>query len=572
MKNALLMITLVFLLLSSSSVFAGLTLQIEIKGLQGDALKNAQERLTIEQQFYGTDLTEEDIADFMHNAPDNIRQAIEPFGYFKPQIISTLTRNGIIWTVHFSIKLGPLLRITAIDLNITGPGQHDPVIQKFIRDFPLKTGQVLQTLPYEKAKNALFQTVNNQGYLKAFLTEKEIRINLQQYTAVVILHLNTGSRYYFGHFTFSDNPFAPEFLQRFIYLHENEPFSSQKLLKFQQDLSGSHYFRDVTVTPELEQTKEFKVPIRINILAPKAKEYKAGIGYGTFTGPRVMLGADFRRLTNTGQHLNVALKLSPVLSGLAAKYFIPGHDPLTEQYTFGINAQKFVPQNGKSFSQTIIASYVKNVNAWQRTLSVSYINENYKINNQPSNTSRILYPSFNIAHIEANDMINPTSGHTISFNIQGAKKQFFSTTSFIQTEMKGKIIFSPTSASRIILRGDFGYTVVNDLSQLPLSMQFFSGGPGSVRGYRVSSSGPGRYLKVASAEYQHRLTGKWSSALFYDVGTAANHLNDPLDHSRGIGIIYTSSIGPIRFYIARADTDLKRNKPLRIDFNIGPEF
>src|SRR3990167_852991 len=136
MKNAILLITTIFLLLSSSSVLAGLTLQIEMKGIQGDALKNAQERLAVEQQFYGTDLTEEDIADFIHNAPDNIRKAIEPFGYFKAQVTSTVIRNGNTWTIRFTINPGPLLHITRIDLKMTGPGQNDSVIQKFLRNFP----------------------------------------------------------------------------------------------------------------------------------------------------------------------------------------------------------------------------------------------------------------------------------------------------------------------------------------------------------------------------------------------------------------------------------------------------
>jgi translocation and assembly module TamA len=129
---------------------------------------------------------------------------------------------------------------------------------------------------------------------------------------------------------------------------------------------------------------------------------------------------------------------------------------------------------------------------------------------------------------------------------------------------------SPTSLSRVIIRGDLGYTVVNDLARLPLTLRFLAGGLGSVRGYAFGSIGPGRYLETASAEYQHVIYGNFSGALFYDVGTATNHFNDVLLRGEGVGIVYNSIIGPIQVYVARAMS--KPGKPLSIEFNIGPDL
>ena len=132
------------------------------------------------------------------------------------------------------------------------------------------------------------------------------------------------------------------------------------------------------------------------------------------------------------------------------------------------------------------------------------------------------------------------------------------------------MLFRSTDLSRVIIRGDLGYTVVKHLSRLPLTLNFFAGGFGSVRGYEYSSIGPGRYLETASAEFQHRIYGDFSGAVFYDAGTATNHFNDPLFRGEGVGVVYNSVIGPIQVYVGRAMS--KPGKPLSVQLSIGPDF
>ncbi len=571
MKRFLYAIFLLFCLLQSTHVLAATqTLNVNIAGVADPLRKNILERLTVLQDSYGKELTVNDVQLFYKNAPQNIRSALEPFGYFKAKIrAQQLTHNGNQWTANFTITPGPILFIVDVDTKLSGEGQNDPELQKLLADFPLKSGQPFQSEAYEKAKDTLFQTANNQGYLQAVLVAKEVRINLSTYTASIVLHMNTGSRFYFGPVTFSSSPFATDFLQRFVTFKQGEPFSSKTLLKLQEDLSKSHYFEEVSVTPDVNAAKNNIVPIHVFLNVPKAKQYKIGLGYGTFTGARVTLGADYRRIGDSGQHFTVQVKASSVLSGLAAKYFIPGRNPLTDQYTFGANAQKFTPKNGHSFSENFSASYIKNINDWQHNFTLNYLIERFQVEKQRSKISRLLYPSYGLSRIKSDNLINPHFGSSINFILQGASDQI-STTSFIQSEIKGKYIFSPSDASRVILRGDLGYTAVNDLARLPLTLRYFAGGLGSVRGYNYSSIGPGRYLETASVEYQHRLYGDFSGAVFYDVGTATNHFNDKLFRGEGVGVIYNSVVGPVSVYLGRAMS--KRGKPFTVELSIGPDL
>jgi len=534
---------------------------INISGVAGDPLKNVQARLAVLKESY-----EDDIEGFYHEASNHIKKALEPYGYFNANVHSKLKDK----TVYFEIEPGPELYIKEIDLVITGPGQDDPVVQQWLKNFPLKKGQVLHINAYEKAKEALFQTVTQQGYLKATLEKKAIQIDLHHYTATIILHLNTGQRYYFGSVSFGKSPFAPAFLQRFVSFKEGEPFSSDKLLEFQHNLSSSHYFKNVIVNPEFTQAENNKVPTTVEVTVPPSQQYSIGLGYGTFTGPRLTLGMDLRRVSDAGQHFTAELKLSSVLSGLATKYFIPGSNPLTDQYTVGLNVQRFMPKNGSSFSETLSAGYLKTLEKWRHSISFNFLHDRYSENDASTKSSHMLYPAYTISRISSDNALNPSRGSAISLTVQGASKSIASTTSFFQSELKNKYIFSPTTHSKVLLAAHFGYTVVNNLSDLPLTMNFFAGGINSVRGYHYDSLGPGRYLKTGSVEFQHKIAGNWSGAVFYDFGNASNHFNDPLKQGDGLGLVYSSLIGPIKLYVAEARSE--KDKPLSVEFSIGPEF
>lgn len=565
-----LIVIISFCFLFIQQAFAGESLRIMVVGVAGDALKNVQDRLAVEQRLYGKVLTTEDVRNFYSHADSDVQGALKPFGYFKARVQSHLSYQGDTWVAQFHIEPGPLMHITGIDVDVTGPGANNPVIRDFIYHFPVKVGDVLQTKPYEDAKIALFQLVNNEGYLKAVLTKKEIRVHLAQNTAVIILHMDTGPRYYFGSINFSPSPFASHFLEKYAEFHPGDPFSPKKALTFQQNLINSQYFREATVTPNIRESNNHSIPTDVKLDTYKAKQYKLGAGYGTLTGPRVLVGMNWRHIGDSGQHLTLLAKYSPVLKGLAAKYFIPGANPMTDQYTLGANIQEFAPQNGNSFSESISGAYVKMIHDWQHSFSINLLNERYTFNNQPRRNSHEFYPSYSLSHVVMDNMTDPHSGRMINFLVQGATENIFSTTSFVQGEVKGKYIFSPTDSSRVILRGDLGYTIVNDTNQLPLTLQYLAGGFGSVRGYHYGSIGPGRYLEIASAEYQHRIVDKLYGAIFYDFGGATNQFNQGLKRGDGIGMVYASPIGPVQLYLTRAES--KSWKPKSIIFNIGADF
>jgi translocation and assembly module TamA len=548
---------------------AQLTLNFKIHGIQGSVLKNTEARLAILKNSQG-ELTAAKIQNIYSQVPNNIRLAIQPYGYFRPSIQSHLSQNNETWTASFHIQPGQRIPISQFSLSVVGPGKSNAGIQHLIHHFPIKVGDAFLTSTYEKAKENLFVTANKNGYIQAVFLTNKILIDVNKYEVKIILVLQTGPQYFFGKMTFKDNSFAQDFLQRFTTGYENTIYSSEKLLKLQQSLSSTAYFKNVVVTPKTNESVDNHVPIEIAITEPKAKKYNIGIGYGTFTGPRLTTGVSFRRLTDTGQHFDAQLKLSSVLSALGAKYYIPGNNPLTDQWIVGLSTQRFIPQNGSSSSGVLTGGYVTKTDHTETSIDLNFLVEQYKVKHMPVERSHFLYPNLNFSYNKNNDIINPTSGKSFNINLRGATQALFSSTNFLQAEVKGKYLYTPVDFAHLIFRANFGYTVTKNLKELPLSMRFFAGGMNTIRGYPVSSIGPGKYLYVGSIEYQNRIINNWWGAAFYDAGTATNHFGSHIYQGAGLGVVYQSMLGPIKLYVAQAVN--KRGKPYSFEFSIGPEF
>ena len=99
------------------------------------------------------------------------------------------------------------------------------------------------------------------------------------------------------------------------------------------------------------------------------------------------------------------------------------------------------------------------------------------------------------------------------------------------------------------------------MADAPVRRPSESGGDRSVRGYKYKSISPkdseGRLtgasaMATASVEYQYNVTGKWWTAVFFDIGDAGNSFaNFTRKKGAGAGIRWNSPVGPVKLDIAK---------------------
>lgn len=547
-------------------------LTFSVSGVTPEQEKNINARLTVDIQALGQSLTTPQVQTLYHQGCESIKQALQPYGYFKARVSPIHLLHGKDgWTGFFNVHLGPVLRISHVDIKVDGPGEFDADVIKAVHTFPIKDHDQFQATLYETGKAELLAKIQEQGFINAAYQVSDVNIDLISYRANIKLRIKTGDLYYIGQINYQQHAYNPNFLNRIRFFKQGEAFSNARVQAFQQEMESSGYFKRVDVMPDMENIKYDYVPLTVALQPPKSQQYNVGIGYGTFTGPRLTSKIQFPRVTDTGQYFNAELKLSSVLSGVAAKYFIPGRNPLRDKYVLGASYQQFSPKNGQSQSGNLSASYLtKWGENWRGSATANFLVEHYEILNQPSLRRHFLYPSINLIYLKTDNIINPTSGKMLNITLQGAAQAVFSSTNFVQSEIQGKYLFSPTVNSRVIFRGDFGYTVVENLANLPLTLRYFAGGINSIRAYPDSSIGPGRYLYEGSAEYRYRVWDQLYGAVFYDAGTATNNFGTPLNVGAGVGAVYESLVGPIRLYLAKS---ISRPHPsYNIEFAVGAEF
>lgn len=553
------------------------TLENKIQGLENPLLSNAITRLKIQQQ--GVTLTPATIKQLHREAPEQIKKALEPFGYFKARVISQLTQiNDDQWLANYTVIPGPILIISTLDITITGDGKNAKEFRELLANCPLKKGSPLLTQEYNNTKQALFNMAERLGYLDAQLTQHVIRINLDAYTARIILHFDTGHRYYFGAVRFTQNPLSNDFLQRFVHFKKGQAYSGDDIIVLQKNLNNSGFFQQAIVKPEQKKAANYHVPLKVTVIPRKAQQYSFGVGYGTDTGPRTSIGWDWRYLTASGHHLSSLLRLSPVQNTAQMVYVIPGTNPLTGQYNINASVLRNQWPLGNNILSKLGAASITTLGGWTQTIALNYQRERYRFLDQSDyNNSTLLLPGITWQRTLSDDPLHPRNGYRASLNIQGASQSFMSDTSLIQTTASGKYIHPLGAKGRILLRSDLGYTVVHNRSyELPLSLSYFAGGARSVRGYSYQALGPGRYLVVGSVEYQHEIIKNWNAAIFFDAGNAfqnmpqTEHLFNALQQGLGIGAVWISPIGPINLSVAKAIN--APGRPMQIQFSMGPDL
>ncbi|MCK5506003.1 MAG: outer membrane protein assembly factor [Thermodesulfovibrionia bacterium] len=557
---------------------AAINIKVTLEGVEGDIKKNVLAYLGIEQQKKNPDLTP-NLAEKLHKkAPDQIRQALQPFGYYNPVIHSELVREDSAWHASYKIDPGKPVVIDTIDISVKGEAAGDENFNKMLEKLPLKKRDVLKHQRYEEAKRMFYNTAARFGYLKAEMIANRVDVYPDKYISAVTLHFNSGPQYYFGEIEFIQDTFDSEFLSRFVLFRRGEPYKLSRLLMLQNSLNNSDYFDSVEITPLIDESENREVPIRITLIPRKRNKYTFGLGYGTDTGIRGSLGWENRRINRTGDRMKADLRLSEIKSSFTTEYIVPLSNPRTDNLVY--NAGWLTEDTDTSESEKFFGGVRYNHwrNAWKESMHINYEDEKYDVGDE-SGHSTLLIPGIGWTRINADNPDTATQASRLFLDIRGAHESLLSDTSFLQFRMQLKYIRRITSLSRLILRGEGGGTLIDKFSELPPSVRFFAGGDNSVRGYAYESLGPeddeqnvigGKHLLVGSIEFEHQIINKWSAAVFYDAGNAIDELSDTLKKGAGFGVRWRSPVGPVRIDLGFPLDE--SDKSWRIHVIIGPDL
>ena len=570
---------LVLLLCCNISVWAAVSLEVEVNGVKGKIKENVLSTLSINLQKNNERLRGRGIRRLHFESEKEIRAALQPFGYYNPKISGELQKKDKGWLAKYNIDPGNPVLVQNVEMRIDGVGDTDEIIKAALRDFALKKGSVLNQGLYENEKKRLVNVAYSEGFLDAKFEEKQIVVDSGSNWASIRLVLETGPQYTFGETICNQEVLTQELFERYLPYTAGEPYRPQKLFELQRILQQTDYFSRVEVRGLAEKAEGFVVPIRVELTAPEHKnKYTLGAGYATDTGARFKVDWSNRLFNNRGHKMSALIQLAELENIFSLHYDIPRGDPRYDIFKHILSYQDKTWEGTTTRLLTAGVYRAYNGPTLNFATGLQLRAEDYDVG-ETSGSSTLLIPSINSGFIFADDILNTHNGLQASVGFLGGVNGIISDVNFLQAKISGKAIVTPMENWRLIGRGNGGVILVDSIDSLPPSLRFYTGGDTSIRGYKYRSIGPrdasgevigGKYLLVGSIELERLFGERWSSAVFWDGGTATDDLSLNFYQGAGVGIRFRLPFGQIRFDVASAITE--DSYPIRVHFTVGGDL
>jgi translocation and assembly module TamA len=559
------------------------------------------------------------------------REALRPFGYYKPGIRSRhYRRDDGAPVIELQVEPGPPVIIEDMDFDVSGPGANQLELRRWQSAWPLSSGQRLDQVAWVEQKQAGLEIARAGGYLGAEYTAHRLALDLERNRADATLHLATGERYVMGEIEYSDHVLRPGIVEDIPRFEPGDPYSAQLMDDFRLDLWRSGYFTqvDVIVVPDPASTPP-QVDLRVELATETRSRYQGSLGYGTDTGVRVQANWSRHPMSSRGDRIDIAAGWQEVNSEFAIRgtYRRPLRHRVREYWVADAkisfenqdlelkrsdeDEDVITIANGNVDERHVKGGWLKlfNARAGEKQISVQpfvqYLNSERRYD--PIDAVAPATPLG--SDPELDDLlrgIDNTLSVGVDFGIVAIVGQGFETrgyhdqawifasdqalgsdVDFLQAYLSTRRSWLRGERWKYLLRAEIGYTdaavdsfildvegepLELSVTQLPNFYRFKAGGSASVRGYdfeQLSNNNVGsNNIVTASAEIEYKLTNKWSAAVFADIGNAFNDWSDvDLKLGIGVGVRWYSIAGPIRLDIAQARDFTDR--PWRVHLTIG---
>jgi outer membrane protein insertion porin family len=511
-------------------------------------------------------------------------------GFVNPQITYRIDKGRRSNTIKvvFSVNEGPTF--TTADIRIDW--QTDTVTEQKIANSneykrALRRQPLKETLRYEPILEAelvgvLNTAIRNEGY--AF-SQSEVSTRLDSASLkahLTVLH-RPGPFTYFDTIRVDGNKTAStSLILKEAVLRTGDPFSQRRLDNAQQQLYSHHLIRFVTVgLPEQPVDSTVAVNIRLREHPLRKVEVLGGIGNKELLRTQVSwihrnpfgLMHSFGvsgRVTFISQRVNMDYTLPYVGNTNSTLIMSPFAERRLEQaYRLrrGGIRNSYIYQYGYKFTSTLAYTFSGN--------KVDVFNEKATL---PDDVNQYTISALELSALYADELFTLQRGWVLrpSLELSGFFKSGDYTYQKLYLDARRYIDITPKW--QLALRGVGGFLFGAMADSLPPSIQFYSGGYGSVRGWYENQLGPkrplfddngdfdryvptgGRYLMQFSGESRiglDRLMPKLGISLFADSGQIwkkwpgfPNSNDRAIQVGVGGGIFYITPVGPVRFDVA----------------------
>ncbi len=556
-----------------------------------EELSQALRTQTLVGRWQSDPLFESDqLALFVARARDEAEAIAQAAGFFSARVeVVESTGDDQVKEVLIEVDAGARTTVNRVVLTVEGAARGTPLERSLAEGWPLPEGSFFRVGDWELAKRQLIEQLGQQGYLRARIVASSADVDPQTTAASLTVTVDSGPRLMFGDLAVRGLQRYPRSIVEALQPYDHgDPYTFEALLLFQQRLRSSGYFIGVSVMPDLTTIESDParqdVPINVELTERREQRVNLGVGYSTDQGLRVLVDHSHRNLFDRGWQLDSGLLAEEVRRRAYVTMRTP-FDGDGHQWQTGLRYERQDLTGELTDKTTLFAGRGKRTSEIERFVSLQYQVESRSVDigdgyaDDHRQALSVGY-SWNLRRLDSR--VDPRSGYTISSQISGAVQGLATDRTFLR--LYGRAMrFWPMPRDSVFAEGvliglfEAGYVVAGGSDGIPTDNLFRAGGAQSLRGYDYLGLGVregdaivgGRVLAIGSLEYQHRISGPWYGALFYDRGNVADSWSDfRAVAGYGAGVRWRSPIGPVNLDVAWADAE----RSWRVHFSVGYSF
>ena len=521
---------------------------------------------------------------YVRALPEQSSIALAALGYYAAEVDVKTRTAGADTEIVISVIPNDPVRVDVVTISILGSAKLDGDFMSVLGRIPLRKNGVFLSDEYETTKSILIDKAQDLGYFDFQLIEKSVRVSREQLTAEIKLIANSGQRYEFGDINFAENTFSDDFLRRWAPFEKGDPYSSGLVGEMTQNLQASGYFNSVRVIPELDNRSARTIPVNVELSRKDKNQVAVGVGYSTDTKLRTTLSWGRPVINRRGHSAETELGLSRDRQTFSIRYQIPRDtQPLHNYWGIDYGLKNDIEDSDtRSFLSTLNLQRVRRTKSqWIEAFFIRWERETFTVGGEEDRTDLVL-PGFSYSRTRTRGEPFVTWGQSTNFQVEAGSSRLLSSIDLLKFSGSFKYLREVADRNTLIAAFQYGALYSDDFDRVPTSQRFFTGGDNSIRGFGFRDISPrnpegntvgGRFLEVASLEYNYRFRDRWSGALFIDAGRAFNNFDTSYSVGSGFGLRWQSPVGPFRIDIATPingndnDTD-----SVRVHLSLGAEL
>ena len=481
------------------------------------------------------------------------------FAYRAPEVVFDADRTAV--EVRVTFVEGPIFRIVALDF--TGGTSELARLERQL--VARHVGKPALPRVGPEVEHTLIEAYRRAGHpdvrVEARTEPDEISGDTRLRVAI-----EPGVRARIAHFRIAGNVRTRDAaILQFLDIERGELYDSERVRAAFRELYRTGLFESVEITLEGEGEER---TLAVEVVEARTVEIRLEPGYGSYEGPRLLVGIQEKNFAGLGQI--VQLEGTASLKARALRLAWIDRDFLDTEFTSETSA--FVEQREEpsyAFVRRGVGFFLRRewTEEWSSSTGYEFRPTDVTEDDVPplapdlESDTDVAALSAGLTFNDRDSPLLPSRGRLARAKVEWADDGLGSDTEFIRTQLEFAHLWTLSERSIVASAVRTGWiTPFGVTDEIPLPERFFNGGENSVRSFQEDELLPegrsgeplgGEAATTLNLEYRRLLTGNLAAALFFDAGNVTEEVEDYLDFEGfrsgyGLGLRYLLPIGPLR--------------------------